>query len=275
MKRMFIFLGCCAMNAMIGMPAFSETLPAEVPAVTLESAISTEQNSVSSDNTTIAKDISLSVQQNAGVNNSAGSSNTESSSITGNKVVERTSTAPFVRPNNDSRAILTQDSFSGASGVISVNQAPGNIVNQGNAIAVSYVDGTGAFLGSEAVGHKSITKNVLDAVGAHRSNMIDENAFTGASGIIGVNQSSGHMNNQNNIVSLSIGEAPMAALSDSALGMVSGNNNIIETGVSKTDIIAGSAFKGVKGIISINQSSGSMNSQVNIISISVNGSFLK
>jgi hypothetical protein len=34
------------------------------------------------------------------------------------------------------------------------------------------------------------------------------------------------------------------------------------------------AFEGVSGIISINQSSGNMNNQVNIITISVNDSFM-
>lgn len=245
--------------------------PGQIAAETL----ATEQSIVATENTTITKDLGISVQQNTEVNYSAGSSNTESSSISGNKITEGPGQGAFVRPNDDSRALITQDSFIGVSGITGVNQAPGNIVNQGNAVAVSYVDGVDAFLGSESMGHKSITGNVLNATGAHRSNMIDENAFTGATGIIGVNQSAGHMNNQNNLVSLSIGTSSMASLSDSNLGLVTGNNNITETGVSKTDIIAGSAFNGVRGIVSINQSSGSMNSQVNIISISVNGFFLK
>ena len=130
--------------------------------------------------------------------------------------------------------------------------------------------GEAALLHSEFGGEKSIADNSLDAAGSVRSTTIEANAFEGALGIIGVNQAAGHMNNQNNIVTMSIGDSPIVSLSDSDLGLVSTNNTVVESGVTKIDIISDNAFKGATGIISVNQSSGSMNNQVNIIIVNEN-----
>jgi len=212
-------------------------------------------------NVKITKDIEISVNQNTSVGQSAESSSTGSVYNKGNKIEEI---------NVSSSATIWGSSFNGVAGIISINQAPGSMNNQGNSVSISFAkDGADSLLRSASSFNQSSSENTLNAEGFTRSNTIQDNAFNGLSGVIGVNQSAGNMNSQNNITCISTGGNPVVSLSHADLGMISGQNTVFEAGVSKIDTISSFAFEGVSGIVSINQSSGNMNNQVNMINISV------
>jgi len=175
----------------------------------------------------------------------------------------------------DPTATIDGTAFDGAAGIVSLNQAPGNLNNQGNATAIAYTADGDAFLHAQsAVGKKNTNNKMnpdLDVTdpngGTDRINTIDA-SLNGVAGIVGVNQSTGNMNNQDNAVSMAIGAVSMAAISETDLGMVNTGNVSNEALTTKTDTITG-ALVASTGIIGINQSSGCMNNQANVVSVCV------
>ena len=245
-KAMLIFLGLL-LSLMFRLPAFADDYTSE----TITTNVDVE----------ITKDIEIGISQITSVGQSAETSCTGSVDNKGNKIAEI---------NVDSSATIWGSSFNGVNGIISINQAPGSMNNQGNSVSISFAkDGADSLLRSAASFNQTSSGNTLNAEGFTRSNTIQADAFNGLSGVIGVNQSAGSLNSQNNIACISIAGNPVVSISPADLGMISGQNTVIEAGVSKTDTIRSFAFEGISGIVSVNQSSGSMNNQVNMINISV------
>jgi hypothetical protein len=87
-----------------------------------------------------------------------------------------------------------------------------------------------------------------------------------ASGIVNVNQASGSMNNQANAVSVAVGVGSDAgvALSEADLGQVNSYNYAGAAFYASNATISG---VGGSGIINVNQSSGHMNNQSNVVSV--------
>jgi hypothetical protein len=182
-------------------------------------------------------------------------------------------------------AVIDAGSLDGAAGIINVNQAPGNINNQGNAVALSYsapafavtevAPGTegetrfvgGAFLHAESSAEKELAANAVTSFASLRSDTINA-ALVGATGIIGINQSAGNINNQNNATSLALGDG-IAALTEADLGLHSTANTAADTGTSYNDSLTGGALGTAAGIINVNQASGSMNNQANVVAVGV------
>jgi hypothetical protein len=159
---------------------------------------------------------------------------------------------------------------SGNSGITGVNQASGNMNNQANAVSVA-VDGSnnhdsrlffgGSFAESQAASDQKNERNdYVNKFSTSFSNLLVD----GNSGITGVNQASGHMNNQANAVSVAIGVDPAISLSEADLGQVNAWNTVINiAGVS----LASATVSGNSGITGVNQSSGNMNNQSNVVSV--------
>ena len=245
-KAMLILIGLL-LSLMLSLPAFADG--------------ETDGSDTITTNVEITKDIEIGVSQIASVAQSAETSSTGSVDNSGNEIAEI---------NVDSSATIQSSSFNGVDGVISINQAPGSMNNQGNSVSISFAkDGADTLLRSASSFNQSSSENTLTAEGSTMSNNIKANAFNSLSGVIGINQSAGNLNSQNNIACISTGGNPVVSLSPADLGMISGHNTVFETGVSKIDTISSFAFEGVSGVISINQSSGNMNNQVNVVTISV------
>lgn len=158
-----------------------------------------------------------------------------------------------------------------ASGVLGINQSPGSMNNQGNAVAVATSADGEAFLHAESSAEKINSGNVAGDAEAgiemsERTNMIDS-ALVGVAGVVGVNQSAGSMNNQDNALSLAVGPDSIAALCEADLGMVNSGNITNEVAVVLLDCLNGTALAGASGIISVNQSSGCMNNQANVVAV--------
>jgi hypothetical protein len=167
------------------------------------------------------------------------------------------------------------DSFSGMAGIVSVNQSPGSSNNQGNMVSFAYAEADfGLALISGASAEVINRDNSLEASGTSRMDVIDAGAFQDMRGALQVNQSSGSLNNQNNILAVAAGTQGagiqgIVALSNAALGQQVARNNIREMMVTKIDMIAAGAFNNACGIVSVNQSSGCGNNQTNVVIITV------
>ena len=100
------------------------------------------------------------------------------------------------------------------------------------------------------------------------TNEIINGSFDGATGYAGINQAAGHMNNQNNAIAVAIGDESVYALAESDLGQFNTRNYVDVVDQVRTDSISAS-FVGATGVFSVNQASGSLNNQANVVSIAV------
>jgi len=170
----------------------------------------------------------------------------------------------------------TTESVSG-DGITGVNQASGNMNNQANAVSVAVVGGNsngnssdnshsslflgGSFAESQAASdQKNKSNHVLDKFSSSSSDLGD----VSGSGITGVNQASGSINNQANAVSVAVGVDPGVALSEADLGQVNSWNrafSLFSESVASIGSVSGN------GITGVNQSSGHMNNQSNVVSV--------
>ncbi len=189
------------------------------------------------------------------------------------------------------------DSVSGNTGYVSVNQAAGNMNNQGNAVSVAIDSGafgggpvapptvTGVVGFAEAnasveqinggfntstvgVAPTSITPdgNIVDTINVVFRDAIITNAINTNTGVVQVNQSPGQMNNQSNVLSLAFSERPGGvALSEADLGQFNLNNQSLE---SDGQTVSGTAVVGDG--VGINKSasiSGSINGNIGIVGV--------
>jgi hypothetical protein len=164
---------------------------------------------------------------------------------------------------------------SGNSGITGVNLASGNMNNQANAVSVAatasddfFFFDKGAFAESQAA---SDQKNAANAVKNVQSISFSSLTASGNSGITGVNQASGHMNNQANAVSVATStdrglffNNGGVALSEADLGQVNAFNRVFNFGGVS---IASASVSTNSGITGVNQSSGHMNNQSNVVSV--------
>lgn len=95
-----------------------------------------------------------------------------------------------------------------------------------------------------------------------------EGSFEGASGVVGVNQAAGSLNNQNNAIAIAVGTDAVYALGEADLGQYNTANLADVTDQTRTDTIAGS-FGNFAGIASVNQAAGALNNQANVVDVAV------
>lgn len=169
-----------------------------------------------------------------------------------------------------------EDSVLTNTGVVHFNQDVGNMVNQGNVLALSSVGtpeeaAVGAFTDSQAEVEQNNYDNYVEWQEYleidEQGNLVPDkvasitNSITGNSGVVGVNQNSGNMNNQTNAVALSVGFGGTLALSEAALGQENSDNFIHEVETVKIDEILNSVSANT-GVVSVNQSTGDRKSVV-------------
>jgi hypothetical protein len=160
-------------------------------------------------------------------------------------------------------------SGNGGTGIINVNQASGSMNDQANlraiALSLDSPDATGTTaisLGGGAV----LGDNQIDSTRALRSDVIDS-SFQNSVGIIGVNQSSGNMNTQRNVLALALGGGA-ATLTEGELADLRAPNSLTQEGGSRIDTITNS-FSNTQGIVQVTQSAGDLNVLGNNLAISL------
>ncbi len=173
------------------------------------------------------------------------------------------------------RSALIEASINANLGIVGVNQdGGGNMNNQANMVSMSTVfseEPLPGFANSQASAEQinqnnSVNEQENTATGPHRIDKILSSINENHS-IVGVNQSSGNMNNQANMVVIAVAENALVAISEAALGQRNAFNTVNEIGTVKVASIIGS-INGNTGIVGVNQSSGNMNNQANVVSIS-------
>ncbi len=198
-------------------------------------------------------------------------------------------------------AVIGDDSLGGSinenTGVFGFNQDVGNMTNQGNVVSVAGIaDTIEAFADAQAHADQVTSENtstefeeLLDAVTGEP--ITDPNADPSSfavnklasitdsvndnTGVINVNQNAGNMNNQTNGVAAAIGIGAVVALSEADLGQETSHNHVDEVATVKTATIEGS-INGNQGIVNVNQSTGNMNNQGNVVSLAAitSGAFI-
>ena len=191
-----------------------------------------------------------------------------SSAVSGAALVNQTLIGNYFEERDVISTSIMQGTFVDGRGILSINQASGNINNQANVRVLAFTDGEGVLYDlSLATSARSI-KNTVISYGGEYENRIS-NSFGGAVGIVGVNQSAGSLNQQVNVVVLGIGVAlgpELVALGDADLGGTIADNSV-SSGGNRSDIITDS-FTGFRGIAQVNQSSGDLNIVTNSVGFS-------
>jgi hypothetical protein len=156
-------------------------------------------------------------------------------------------------------------------GIVGVNQEAGLLNNQANvrAIAVALNGQQVQILNLDVV---QVSKdNTVTIPGSNHEDHITD-SFTGTSGVVGINQSAGSLNQEANVLVVGIGAtlgSNVTVMGDSTLSSESSNNTVTTNGTgTRTDTISNS-FANFNGIAQVTQSSGDLNMISNRIAISV------
>jgi len=99
------------------------------------------------------------------------------------------------------------------------------------------------------------------------SDTIGGDAFANASGVVGINQAAGALNNQNNALAIALGNDSRFALGEADLGQFVAFNAVRGNVQTRQDTIGDNAFQFFTGIVTVNQASGIANNQVNQVDI--------
>lgn len=154
------------------------------------------------------------------------------------------------------------------TGITTVNQASGNMNNQGVAIAFAFApNGRSGFADSIAAGTQIMTRNIVDTINIPFRDANITRSINNNTGITAVNQAAGNINNQATAISIAFAGGNGVALSEALLGQVNTGNSVIESNVVKSTSITAS-INGNTGIVGVNQAAGNMANQSNVVSIS-------
>ncbi len=202
-----------------------------------------------------------------------------------------------------SKSASITDSFNNGTGIANVNQAPGNMNNQGNEVALSLGSsghvieapiGSDTYVGMyceaqvvsvqyNGILYDPATDTRTDAGNSYEPGGFTKtdtiwNSFNGFEGIANVNQSAGSLNNQGNAVAIA-GGVDQTVVKAATNVMLAQNNayNVMAEGLGSqagnntNDTIANGSFGGAFGVFNVNQSSGSLNNQQNVVTIGFAG----
>jgi len=171
------------------------------------------------------------------------------------------------------------DSVNGNQGVVGLNQDTSNMVNQANLVSFALTNtGNGteedSLTNSQAEAEQINTFNnvthfeVLDVDLVPDLTASIEGSINDNSGVVGVNQNAGNMNNQLNALAMAVGLGAKFALSEASLGQFNTANFVDEIETVKTNLISFSV-NGNSGIVGVNQTTGNMNNQASLVSMAV------
>ncbi len=186
--------------------------------------------------------------------------------------VDQAIIANWVEEQNVTRHALIQDAFQDNQGILSVNQAAGNLTNQANVRVLTLGPVDTPVQGLDLAKSARSLDNTLISSGGERETRIS-NSFGGTVGIVGANQSAGNLNQQANVLVLGLGAAlgpEVVALGDATLGEISARNTVKQEGPAgpRADILTDS-FAGFRGIAQVNQSAGDLNHMGNFVGLSL------
>jgi len=183
----------------------------------------------------------------------------------------------------EKRAVIGIDGGVGSvlnnSGITNVNQAVGNMNNQGNTVAVAVdnivppdqpgTPGSGGFAEAQAGADQAVNGVNIDSVNIIYRESVIQASVNNNQGITNVNQAAGQMNNQSNTTGLAACLDGEVALSEADLGQLVGPAiDVQENGTTKTASILTSVLSNT-GVVFVNQTSGNAGNQSNTLSLAV------
>jgi hypothetical protein len=174
---------------------------------------------------------------------------------------------------------VIQDSFYQFVGIAQVNQAAGLLNNQGNVFAAGLTGSPGENVYGLSLVEVAVEKgniaNSLEIQSIDSLNSSDSirDSFRDFQGLAQVNQASGILNNQDNVMGLAAnldGTTGLVAENDTFLSMQNTANNA-DVGTTNTVAEIRDSFSRFQGVAQVNQGPGCLNNQANIISIAYAG----
>lgn len=169
------------------------------------------------------------------------------------------------------QTVIGDRALSGASGVVAVNMAAGDLNQQANLQAIAIAD----------TAHVQVSRgqrrsgDVYDAP-SHASATIGGDALAGASGIASINQASGSGNAEVNAVALvlanqGIRETPDSQLSSGVAASAERQIAFNPAGrtASRKVAVEATALRGFEGVFQLNQIAGSANETGNVLTLSL------
>lgn len=164
-------------------------------------------------------------------------------------------------------AVVDGSGLSGLRGRAAVNITAGVLNLQANAAAMAV--GEDATAGARVSQTPAFDGPISAAI--HSRSTIGGTAFSNASGALAVNQSSGELNRQANVLTIGLSDGRTGDLSDEQLSsVVSGvPQPLAGTAVAGTRVVGVSdtAFASTRGIVQVNQAAGASNVSANVVSL--------
>ena len=169
------------------------------------------------------------------------------------------------------------DSGNFLRGVLSVNQEAGNMNQQANVQAIAMADAAGG------VGLVTIDVNTVQELRGNTLTLIDpgpsevtiQNSFNNGTGIVGINQAAGNLNEQLHVVAIGIGlnVGPDAIqIGDAQLGDIGtdqDNSKTLQGPESTGQNTLADSFNDFTGIAQVSQVTGDLNRVTQVIGVSV------
>ncbi len=179
-----------------------------------------------------------------------------------------------------------ENSFQGASGIVSINQTSGNLNNQA---IVTWLPISETATAPNLLGIALMQNNTLVTTDAFYSVSIGRQAFQGGQGLVAINQAAGNMNNQFTTLAVSVGRqatpntptnvaitadggSALVALSNSQLTQIVGsqNNTVTNNGSIKAEArLEEGAFQDFKGVVAATMTAGNLNQVMHRVAVQV------
>jgi hypothetical protein len=182
-------------------------------------------------------------------------------SLTGNRVEEE---------GIDHTASI-EGSFLDSRGLVNINQDSGSLNNQANVRVLVFSGSDSRLQLLHVATEADASDNAVVSSGSAREDSIVD-SFGGTVGVVGVNQSSGNLNQQSNLLILGAGlgiTTDLFLLEEDDLGDVFPEDLVLEgPSGARTETLVGS-FSEFQGVAQVTQTSGDLNVLQNVLGISV------
>jgi hypothetical protein len=168
---------------------------------------------------------------------------------------------------------LVQGSFNDSAGIIGINQSTGSSNNQANVRAFAVAPGLGALQDAQADVTMEMHDNSITTSGGSLTAGIDH-SFNNTAGVVAVNQVAGSLNEQANVLALSMGQSAgqdSIILDDATLALVGtpDQNTANEDPNRPQHSSMTDSFNGFTGIAQVNQVAGDLNRVNNVMAVSI------
>jgi hypothetical protein len=178
---------------------------------------------------------------------------------------------------------IIRDSVSDQMGVTHVNQSAGNLNNQGNLLAIGIdvftgetpqngFEGEDGFANAEVSVEQENLLNLIDSANILFRDSFIEDSVNDNIGITQVNQAAGQINNQMNAIAFSFAADGAVTLSEADLGQETSYDldangpTVLERFAVKKAYMESSVNRN-SGVTHVNQSSGNLGNQANLLSV--------